>query len=631
MESLQKTSVNSTPSLHYIERGGQLNEATLRLKHLSVVGLDIETTGLDPLNEKITLIQLGTEEEVYIFNVQKCGASIKALASIISNPAITKIGQNLFFEWTFLEAHGIPLRGLLLDTMIAGKLLDLGLKKPANLEALVRQHLGLKMEDKKELQNSFIGFEGPFTVEQIHYAARDVYMLFPLWKTIKAQLVKESLLHIFKLECRALPAFAAMKHNGFLLDVPYYKELHTTNTAQVAASKQLLMDKLDSKGILDDYKNPETGETLFHPDFHGKGKAKIKGFNPASNPQMIKAFLDYGVELEGKEKVDKKTGETVKSYSIDKNALAWLAPDSEIVRDYLEWKSIDKATSQVKGLIDDAGKYKDGRIRANYRQVGTDTGRVSCSQPNLQQIKRGDEYRRGFIAGPGNVLVIADYSQLELRIAAECSGEQRMIQAYRDGVDLHTKTAALMAGISESEVDKASRSAAKTYNFGALFGSGAKSMRTQAAASGLYLTLEEAQEKLDQWKNAFPQLIGWQKTQGNTVGPVTTLMGRRRKLTKGPNGSDKYTTRLNTQVQGTGGDCMKAALAMLHEKYLSFKPSWKLVANVHDETVMEVPEEDADEAQVILKECMESAAYEVMLIEVPIVAEPGCGKDWSAK
>ena len=597
------------------------------------MGLDIETTGLEPSNDKITLIQLGTEEEVFIFNVVGCGAHINELAAIISNPAIAKIGQNLFFEWTFLEAKGIPLRGRLLDTMIAGKLLDLGLKKSVNLEALVGQYLGLKMEDKKELQNSFIGFEGPFTVEQIHYAARDVYMLFPLWKTLKARLVKESLLHIFKLECRALPAFASMKHHGFLLDVAYYKELYKTNIEKVAATKQVLLDKLDSKGILVDYRNPDTGKTLFHPEWHGGSKSnpKFKGFNPASNQQMVKAFLDYGVELESKEKLDKKTGETIKSYSIDKNALAWLAPDSEIVRDYLEWKSIDKATSQVKGLIDDAAKYSDGRIRANYRQVGTDTGRASCSKPNLQQCLRGNEYRKGFIAAPGYVLVIADYSQLELRIAAECSGEQRMIQAYRDGVDLHTKTAALMAGISESEVDKASRSAAKTYNFGALFGSGAKSIRTQAAASGLYLTLEEAQEKLDQWKNAFPQLIGWQKTQGNTEGPVTTLMGRRRKLTKGPNGSDKYTTRLNTQVQGTGGDCMKAALAMLYEKYLSVKPTWKLVANIHDEAVMEVPEEDADEAQIILKECMESAAYEVMLIEVPIVADPGCGKDWSAK
>ena len=625
--------MSSTPSLRYIESGQKLKDAVLQLQTLRLIGLDIETTGLEPFIDKITLIQLGTEEEVFIFNVEKCGAHIKELAAIISNPAISKIGQNLFFEWVFLEAYGIPLRGLLLDTMIAGKLLDLGLKKPANLEALVRQHLGLNMEDKKELQNSFIGFEGPFTVKQIHYAARDVYMLFPLWRTLKAQLVNESLLYIFKLECRALPAFAAMKHNGFLLDVPYYQELYKTNIEKVAATKQVLLDKLDSKGILADYQNPETGETLFHPKWHGgtKSKPKIKGFNPASNPQMVKAFLDYGVELESKEKLDKKTGEMVTSYSIDKKAMAWLAPDYEIVRDYLEWKSIDKATSQVKGLIKDAGKYSDGRIRANYRQVGTDTGRVSCSQPNLQQIKRGDEYRKGFIAGPGNVLVIADYSQLELRIAAECSGEQRMIQAYRDGVDLHTKTAALMAGIAESEVDKTSRTAAKTYNFGALFGSGAASIRRTAAASGLYLTEEEAQEKLDQWKNAFPQLIGWQKTQGKTKGPVTTLMGRRRKLTKGPNGSDKYTTRLNTQVQGTGGDCMKAALAMLHEKYLSVKPTWRLVANVHDETVMEVPEGDADEAQVILKECMESAAYEVMLIDVPIVAEPGCGKDWSAK
>ena len=134
--------MSSTPSLRYIRSGNELNAAVLQLQSLTWVGLDIETTGLEPFIDKITLIQLGTEHEVFIFNVAECEAHIKELAVIISNPAIGKIGQNLFFEWAHLEAYGIPLRGKLVDTMIAGKLLDLGLKKPANLEALVRQHLG---------------------------------------------------------------------------------------------------------------------------------------------------------------------------------------------------------------------------------------------------------------------------------------------------------------------------------------------------------------------------------------------------------------------------------------------------------------------------------------------------------
>ena len=590
-----------------------MRDALEQLRTLDVVGLDIETTGLSPQHDKILLIQLGTADRVFIFDVELLGDSIKELHWVISNPYQAKLGQNLYFEWGFLEANGIPLRGNLLDTMLAGKTLNLGQKVSNSLDTLVARHLGLEMEEKKELQKSFIGHEGPFSQKQLEYAARDVSICFPLWTALTKKLHKQNLTHIMRLETRVLPAFASMKNNGFLLDVPYYEDLLSKKLQERDAACIHVIKKLEEAGALEQYRNPETGEVLIHPSFYGKGKAKVKGFNLGSVKQLQPALLAAGVPVEK---------------SLDKTALAFLAPDYELLRDYLAFKELKTACSQVEKMIGHAKQYKDHRIRANYRQLGTDTGRVSCADPNTQQIKRDKEYRQGFIASPGHVLIIADYSQLELRIAAECSGEERMRQAYRDNVDFHTRTAALMNGIEEDEVTPEQRRSAKTYNFGALYGSGAKSMRTQAASAGLFLTLEEAQEKLDQWKEAFPQLIAWQRDQGNKTGPVTTLMGRRRLLTSF---TDKYTTRLNTQVQGTGGDCMKAALVLLWEKYLSVRPEWRLVANVHDEAVIEVPEEDADEAQIILKECMESAAFEVMIVDVPIVAEPGCGKDWSAK
>lgn len=604
------------PSLVYVEHGSEVKSAVELLSSLPVVGLDIETTGLSPQHDRILLIQLGTAEQVFVFDVAGIGSAIKELAPLLASEYIIKLGQNLAFEWTFLEANGLPLRGMLLDTMIAGKLLNLGMKVKNNLGELVARHLGLQMEEKEELQKSFIGHEGSFSQAQLEYAARDVSICFPLWDVLKQKLRKEELSHIFRLECRALPAFASMKHNGFLLDVDHYTKLLNDKCVERDAACLHVVKKMEALGVLDQYRSPETGQVMVHPDFYGKGKKKIKGFNLGSVAQLQPALVAAGIPVDR---------------SLDKTALAFLAPDHELIRDYLAFKELKTACSQVEKMIGHAQQYTDNRIRANYRQLGTDTGRVSCAEPNLQQIKRDKEYRQGFVASSGHVLVIADYSQLELRIAAECSGEERMSQAYQEGADLHTRTAALMNGINEEFVTKEQRRDAKTYNFGALFGSGAKSIRTQAAAAGLFLTLEEAEEKLSQWKSAFPQLVGWQRTQGNTTGPVFTLMGRRRLLTQGPGGSDKYTTRLNTQVQGTGGDCMKAALAMLWENYLSVKPEWKLVANVHDEAVMEVPEADKDEAQVVLKECMESAAYEVCLTNVPIVAEPGTGRDWSAK
>ena len=604
------------PSLVYIERGCEVRSAVDLLSTLQLVGLDIETTGLSPQHDRILLIQLGTADQVFVFDVAQIGEAVKDLGDIISNPEIAKLGQNLYFEWTFLEANGLPLRGHLIDTMLAGKLLNLGMKVSNSLGVLVQRHLGIEMEEKEALQKSFIGHEGPFSQEQLEYAARDVSICFPLYEVLRQKLRKEELRHVWRLETRALPAFASMKHNGFLLDIPYYERLLVEKSIERDKACIHVVKQLEKAGVLEQYRHPETGAVLVHPDSYGKGKNKLKGFNLGSVAQLKPALQQAGVPVGG---------------SLDKTALAFLAPDHSLIRDYLAFKALKTACSQVAKLIGHAESYTDSRIRANYRQLGTDTGRVSCADPNLQQVKRDKEYRQGLIASPGHVLVIADYSQLELRIAAECSGEERMSQAYREGVDLHTRTAALMNGISEDEVTKDQRRDAKTYNFGALFGSGAKSIRTQAAAAGLFLTLEEAEEKLSQWKSAFPQLVGWQRTQGNTTGPVHTLMGRRRLLTQGPAGTDKYTTRLNTQVQGTGGDCMKAALAMLWENHLSSRPEWKLVANVHDEAVLEVPESDADEAQVVLKECMESAAYEVCLTNVPIVAEPGFGKDWSAK
>lgn len=606
----------SSPSFTYIERGEGLKAAVSKLTRYPLIGIDIETTGLDPIHDQILLIQLGTEDHVYVFDARSLAEGVQELRSVISNPNILKLGQNLSFEWCFLEHNRLPLRGKLLDTMIGGKLINLGRKAKNSLGALVERYLGQTMEEKEELQKSFIGHEGPFTQEQLEYAARDVSVLFPLYKALRVKLRTEELTHIFRLECRALPAFASMKYNGFYLDVEYYKQLLVEKEALRDQQALDVIRQLDRAGALEPYVNPETGDLLIHPDSVGKGAKKIKGFNLGSTAQLQPALKRYGVPVEK---------------SLDKNALAFLAPDHEIIRLYLQYKELSTACSQIKKLIGHAENYADHRIRAGYRQLGTDTGRASCADPNLQQVKRDKEYRAGFKATPGHVLVIADYSQLELRIAAECSGEERMAQAYREGADLHTRTASLMLGKSEDEVTKPERQSSKIMNFGALYGSGATSIRKQAVAQyGVDMTLKEAEEKLNQWRRAYPQLIGWQKTQGGGTGLVVyTLMGRRRLLVPGV--TDKYTVRLNTQVQGSGGDCMKAALALLWEQYLESSPDIRLVACVHDEAVLEVPEAKADEAQIVLKECMESAAYEVGITNVPILAEPGSGSDWSAK
>lgn len=587
-----------------------------RLRAARLLAVDTETTGLNPTVDTLLLLQLGLPEMVYVFDCRELGADLHLLAPVLSDPFIPKLGQNLAFDWGFLEANGLPLRGPLLDTMLGARLINLGLRHKNDLGSLLQRYVGVVLEDKKELQKSFIGHEGPFTEAQFEYAARDVALLFPLFEAIRFKLRAEELTHIYKLECRCLPAFASMTYNGFLLDVQQYEQLLIERRFACDAVEKEVISHFEQLGVLDNYKNPETEEVMIHPDFHGRGKNRVKGFNLRSPAQLAPVLRAGGVPVTG---------------SLDKNVLAFLAPNYPIVRQYLRYKHAATECSQIEKLIGHANEYPDHRIRASYRQLGTDTGRASCSGPNLQQVNRSKEHRQAFQAAPGHKLIIGDYSQLELRIAAECSGEERMLQAYLDDADLHIRTASLMLNKPEEEIDKSSRTSAKIINFGALYGAGAKTIQKQAVAQyGVDMPLEEAEEKLAQWKRAYPQLVGWQKTQGNRAElSVKTLMGRRRLLVPGE--TDRFTIRLNTQVQGTGGDCMKAALALLWERYLEPNPDIKIVANIHDECVLEAPSDRAEEAMKVLKACMEDAAYEVCITKVPIVAEPGCGDDWSAK
>jgi DNA polymerase I-like protein with 3'-5' exonuclease and polymerase domains len=252
----------------------------------------------------------------------------------------------------------------------------------------------------------------------------------------------------------------------------------------------------------------------------------------------------------------------------------------------------------------------------------------NCSSPNLQQVPREAEFRRLFRARGGYKLVVADFSQVELRVAAELSGEERMRAAYRAGRDLHTETAALVTGKSADMITKKERTSAKLCNFGLLYGAGAATLRKQAVAQyGVDMVLEEAQELVTGFREAYPQLYEWQTVEGNkTTRAVFTRYGRRRILT---GFNDKYTTRINTQVQGTAGDIAKIAIAMIWDQITAAKKGEALlIAMVHDEIVLEVEEGAVDKWAEALAVAMEKAGA-IVCKEVPIVAEASFGDTWA--
>lgn len=607
------------------------------------LGVDTETTGLDPHKNRVRLIQVGTEEVALVVDLdgfrEASGARqvpdflegaegpLAELAELLRSDR-AKVLQNAAFDLNFLRGEGVLLGGPIFDTMFASKVFNMGTGAPNNLGAIVERTLGEPMP--KELQKAEWG--GELDGDMVDYAARDACALPRLVKPLRDKLKGArvsgavSLYDVFKLEMQCLHAFASMQWWGFGFDSRAAEELKVRLVAAEQEQKLAFLEQLDA-AIRAEHPEDETKwlpreeDGSFNTREQTKGNIRLgtkvyAGFNPRSPKQMAQRFEDAGVMLPPGDKG---------LPSLDQNLLAFLEAEEPLVAAYMGWKEAATRVSAVGTLLEAQGA--DGRIHAGYRQMGTDTGRVSCASPNLQQIPRIADFRKLFVAEPGYSLVVADFSQVELRVAAELSGEKLMQAAYRAGRDLHTETAMLMAGVSEDKVTKLMRQSAKVCNFGLLYGAGAATLQKQAIAQyGLVLTFTEAQEKVQAFRKAYPALLQWQRDTGEqTCAAVYTRYGRRRMLT---GFNDKYTTRLNTPVQGTAGDICKIAIGMLWKRIKSRSNEVRLLAQVHDELVLEVLDDQVEYWSRVLKEDME-AAGNLVCRSVPIIAEGSSGKTWA--
>lgn len=569
------------------------------------------------------------------------------MAPFLASEDFGKLGHNLSFDCYFLEVKGLKVRGQLIDTFLASKVETagepegLGYRKFGqgnSLKACSERWLGRTIEEKKELQESFIGLKPwePITDEMFAYAANDVAILPELHAKAGRLMLESDLMHVWQLECRALPAIIQMKVHGMKLDIPYYQQLLYEESKFREEKKIEVIRCMEKAGVLEQYRCPLTGLLLIHPQFSGKGKGKTKGFNLASPTQLGPVLVEMGVPLQPK--VSEKTGKT--SYSCDKNVLAFHMADHEILRLYTEYKKAATRTQMVEKLIKLAEDSPDGRIHADYNQI-VRSGRMSSREPNAQNIPKEPRYRKGFMAEYQRVFVRADYSQLEVRLVAAVSKDETLLGIYNRAEDVHTATAMLMTGKPADDIQKSERSAAKAVSFGAIYGCSARTLRQTAISMfGIHWTLDEAQEKLDAWKNSYPGIVKWHQVQGRQEGlEVRTMFGRRRKLqrprrknvAKGiMKDESNYTRLLNSPIQGLGADILKAALALLWEQYLCHQSEIKLVACVHDEIILEAPISQTEYAKQILQECMEDAAPLVGVTTVPIVAEPSAGHDWGS-
>ena len=615
------------------------------------VGLDTETLGLDPLKHRVRLIQLGTPDHCIIVDLDGWrsrdaeGNIIRALPwgkpglkelKIMLEGAQPKVLQNAAFDLNMLRAEGVVVRSPIFDTMIASKIITNGTEHKNDLGAIAARYLNVHLP--KELQTANWG--GDITEDMRGYATRDAKVLpllvAPMTDKLKVNKVTStvSLFDVFCLEMQALRPISYMQWHGFKFD--------KVQALKLKAELELSADRLKAEFLvsLDEVlrqRHPEDeskwlprdpdGSVNLRKKNVGRGVNKLlAGFNPGSTQQMAKAFTDAGIILPPAKPTKGKPSEPGK-VSLDQNLLAFLRSDYPLINQYMTWSTADTRISCVDSLLKAAGKHGD-RIHCRYMQMGTATGRLSANEPNLQQVPKEKTFRSLFIAEPGYKLICADFSQVELRVAAELSREERMIQAYRDGRDLHTETASSIARVAIQDVTKAMRTSAKIANFGLLYGAGAATFQRQALAQyDILYSMKECKEIVEGFRLAYPRLYEWQQEEGQSRSKAVFTRYGRRRILLGFN--DKYTVRINSQVQGTAGDIAKIAMSLLWEKLVDVSDSEaRLISSVHDELVMEVREELVEEWAMTLKTCMENAGGVVCKV-VPILAEVGIGDTWA--
>jgi DNA polymerase I-like protein with 3'-5' exonuclease and polymerase domains len=589
-------STGNTQPFRLITRAEELVEVSSAVEESGLVGLDVETTGLDPNVDRIRLLQLAiTSLEggrgVYILDLfALAGVDLTPLWEALRTAIL--IGHNIAFDLQFLAGLGFA-PGHAQDTRLLSQLVQ-GSRKQRGFHGLkdtaARE---LKVEVGKEEQTSDWSAR-VLTTEQLNYAARDAAILLPLRQKLRQQIQTTDQEQVAILEARCLPAVAWMSRSGVGFDQAAWNRLAADAAARVEdLTLQLNAVAPPRPGFL-----PLIGQD---------------GWSWSAPAQVKEVFELLGHKLA----------------STDDGALADVNhPLAGLLREH---RRASKLASTY-GPDWPKNAYREGRLYAHWQQIGADSGRMACSAPNLQNLPHADAYRRCFVASPGRLLVKADYSQIELRIAAQLTGDKALRAAYAAGEDLHTLTARKVLGVAE--VTKEQRKLAKALNFGLLYGMSARGFRDYAKGQyGLELTEIEANAYRNGFFDAYPGLRTWhQRVQRVNASETRTLAGRRR-LTpprhRDANGKWRGTAlpeRLNIPVQGTGADGLKQAMALLWETRRQC-PDALLVLAVHDELVLET---DADKAEAItawLRRCMVEG-MQPLLPDVPVEVEISVARTW---
>lgn len=574
----------------------------------------------------VRLLQFANDEgdEVMLDTLELGCAEFQCIREFLEQPQIEVIGQNLAFDYRVMLGCGIYVGGRptvarlpkLQDTMLASQVLYNGnatLKH--NLGAIVKRELGHAL-DKTLQKNDWMS--ASLTEEEIAYAMNDVRFTLKVWRVLMGKLEEQGLIPTYELECALIPSVVEMESTGMRLDPDVIGETLEHYEQEVLACKDVFLETLDgrlqSEGLEPLPKDPDGAFNTRAKDSGSVrlGTKKRAGFNVNSAQQVLKYLASLGIEPKD------DTGKA----SLDKKVLARHQSD-ELVRMYRSYKLVEKRYGMAQKLTEHTGE--DHRIRARFMQLGTGTGRWSSSGPNLQQIPRDPEFRCAFRPSGGRVIVEADFSAMELRIAAALAGEQKMLDAFNSGQDVHTLTASLMYGVEMEDVSKQQRQGAKSANFGLLYGSGPRGLMNYFATVGVFISMAEAAGFHEMWHEAYPAFGRWHRecqARSDAKEHMRTVIGRRRFLFGDDN---KLTTQANNVVQGTGADIAKAAMVEIHRR---LPAGAKLVATVHDSFLVECERQDAAGILSMMLAEMEDAGRSILGDAVRLTGEGGYGPSW---
>jgi DNA polymerase-1 len=588
----------SETNYQLITTAEELRAAITELERHQVIGFDTETTSLDPYGGRLRLIQLAAPgAPVRIVDLDgfangdpKQSETLAPLRDLLAASRPVKVAHNAKFDAKWVKhTLGVELGGLF-DTLLASQLISAGDQDERHgLDAVVPRYLDETMDKAERLSD----WSGELSEAQLQYAARDALVLLPLRERMIERLKAEALLRCAQLEFECVLPVASLELAGFYLDEKRWRE----QLVKVEHERIRLADELQemlSVGAVQ--------QTLF-------GRSDI---NLDSHVQLTEALKRLGVPVP----------DSTRNWKLQP-----LSQEYPVVAKLLEYRTVQKAlTSFGENILEEINPVTR-RIHANFHQIGAPTGRFACTQPNIQQVPHSIEYRRCFRAPEGRKLIINDYSQIELRILADFTGDQGFIDAFNSGADLHRVTAAQVFNVPLEKVTKDQRDFAKRLNFGVVYGIGAQRFSMMTG-----LKLSDAEDILRKYFATYRQLDTWLRDAANRAvreRTSRTASGRLARFRFDP--EDRQAASLaqrngkNNPIQGSSADILKRALRLLHDKLRD--TSAEIVNIVHDEIVVEA---DAAEAQGIAKVVEEAmcAAGEEYVKRVPIKVESEVADEW---